>query len=132
MTLKLTYEQAKADLEALAAERPDYVYEAPEKEEEDEAPICMYFHENAPSCIVGHVMARHGMTQDQLTSFENAGTAVYGLFANDTLQVDRKTGVMLSRAQAMQDQGSTWGDSVAEAIEYDPDGALNQDYGFRA
>lgn len=111
--ITLTDEQVLADLAAVIAGREDYVYT------EENGPNCAYFDGNQPSCIVGHVLARHGVTladiQDDVA--DHNGDTVHTLAADGLLICSQAAEVALSMAQMMQDTGHTWGEAFAAAEE---------------
>lgn len=112
MTLSLDYDTALESLRAVAAERPDFVYN-PDGEAE-----CIYFKsDGTPSCLVGQVLAQNGATASALRPFNNYG--VDGLVACGILDVDDMTRRALTAAQSAQDGGRTWAEAVhrAEAVQ---------------
>lgn len=126
--LTLTLDEAIADVRAVIDEYgADYRYESDSGE-------CMYFEledpaGKAPSCIVGHVFARHGLKRDDLAvepRYEthetnrkidlNEGISVTSLVSNHLLAVDDDTHQFLSNLQANQDSGISWGESFEIAL----------------
>lgn len=107
--MKITYEQVKVSLERLASERPDYVYmEAPND--------YRYFNvDGTPSCIVGYVLAEHGVAaMDYADKLNRVG--IYRAVEEMDLDMDLRTVRMLSKVQASQDDGVSWGDVVESVL----------------
>jgi hypothetical protein len=114
--LTLTYDEALADLKALVEEKgEDYIYQT------DPESGCLYFHDKErPGCIVGHVMAKHGIKQDDLVHGSadwNFNKSVHGLFKDGFLDIDERTGYLLAIAQTLQDDHTPWGQAVSVAVE---------------
>lgn len=118
MTLELTYDEVVADLRALAAERPDYTYNAYEDGDDGS---CIYFHhDGTPSCIVGHVLAKHGVTLEDVGSAND--DVVEKLVTGGIISGDSAAMGVLDRAQGAQDSGRRWADAVEFGIlGKDPD-----------
>lgn len=107
----ITYDEAVADLMAVVEGREGYVYEPD--------PFCMYFNpDGSPSCIVGHVLVRHGITALQV------GTLNYSrakrLSAEGVLDVDDRAENLLESVQGMQDKGIPWGEALTAALRTHP------------
>ncbi len=121
--IDIDFDTAVTQLNALADNRPTFIYEAPD------GVNCVYFADGTPSCIVGHVIANLGGSHDDLklawhTEDPDAGeldlndeSAVGDLVRHGVLNADEKTEDLLSRVQGKQDTGIPWGRAVAEAIE---------------
>jgi hypothetical protein len=114
MTTTLTLEQVVADLRQIAHDQPDHVCPYLGSET-DRTMTCAYFAEGQPSCIVGHILARHGITQDDLGPL-NHGADVSDLVMNEIIDIDLWTEDLLLVAQQEQDAGSPWGRAVQEAL----------------
>lgn len=103
---------------AVQAKGEDYIY-TPVGED----PKCVYVHDGKPSCIVGRVLAGHGVPLERLVEFDVAGfgggitaSAVVDLLrAEGATVTDSDTGYYLSQLQDMQDHGRTWGHVLTEA-----------------
>jgi hypothetical protein len=99
-------------LREVVGERPDHVYMPPG----GEGTACRYVHRGKPSCLVGHVLARHGFTAEQLAALDDIVSALLlpqyfpGLVTEDAAQI-------LLYAQGMQDAGHTWGEALTAAEE---------------
>lgn len=98
------YEEAKQILTELVEEKgADYVYEFEE--------VCSYFVEGAPSCLVGHYLARKGFGPEDVIE----GTAATGLYL--LREAPDETLHLLGHAQRRQDEGDAWGVAVARAVK---------------
>jgi hypothetical protein len=99
--------------EIIAEHGEDYVYEAP-------GPSCMYVSDGRPSCIVGHVLTRHGV---DITSWEDENTNtgdIANLIDEGAVSASDDAHVFLMVLQRLQDQGHPWGharDVAAWAVE---------------
>lgn len=113
--LTITYDEAKADLLELADKWPERVYEAPSGQ-------CRYFTDAGnPSCIVGYVLAKHGIEVQQLVDAEgrllNENADVEMLRHAGLIACDDTAGALLLYAQGEQDNANPWGPAVAYAID---------------
>jgi hypothetical protein len=111
----IDYETILRDLDEIVKGREDYVYRRDHE-------FCVYKEPGgAPSCLVGHVLARHGLLD---AVFEHSTIAdpdcqnrdVMDAFTHDALQA-------LDVAQSVQDGGldphyNSWGHAVQAAREY--------------
>ena len=87
---------------------------------------CRYFHPETgePSCGVGQVFARKGLTASDIDSFENH-TAVRALILDrknegtSFVEMDGRTVDFLQVFQYAQDESRTWGESLAHALKID-------------
>lgn len=113
----LTFDRAvELAREVVAEFGKNYIYPASHKRAESESsvPSCVYVHEGHPSCLVGHILHRHGVDLDVLGNYEFTGAwVVAGKFA----AANPKTGYFLDAAQLSQDKGFTWGESVESAVK---------------
>lgn len=114
----LTYDRAvELAREVVAEFGQDYVYPEDHKVKEygdgDTNAQCVYVREDAPSCIVGQILYRHGVScaAMALEEFRNARHV-----ARELADADEKTRFFLSMAQDYQDKGKSWGESLAWAI----------------
>ena len=103
----LTAERALQLLREVVAERPGYVYEAPDSRG------CAYVDPatGEPSCLVGHVFIRAGWSAAELRRWNR--TAVSWLPSN--LAISEGARCMLDEAQQVQDSGWTWGEALLTA-----------------
>lgn len=104
--IRFTDEQVMTTLRAVVAERPDYVYEEIAGDDS-----CLYVHNGAPSCLVGHVLFRLGLPLDVLS--ENEGGSP-GMSVRE-FGISHRAADVLDIAQARQDVGESWGDALAAA-----------------
>ena len=106
-----TFDEVVAEVKAIADERPDYIYPYSFNEE-----VCMYFSDGQPSCIVGHWLARRGVTVDDIRPFNTgAGPSVFRSLGIANL--DSATVHFLSNVQAAQDTGTPWGEAFAKGLD---------------
>lgn len=125
--LKIEYDVAKAELQKLADERPDYIYAndpiLPSK--------CVYGWANEPACIMGHLLYRLDIdTFIRVTALFNTRT-IENVITAGVIDCDAKTETLLSRTQANQDACIPWGDAVRSGIHTTENGlAVNESYVF--
>ena len=136
-TVRLTAAEVAADLRALAAERPDYTYASPivlgEWYDDDEdahrtglhvLDTCHYFHPQTgePSCIVGHVLARHGVQLEQVARWNEDVklTEMLSVGPEVGIVMEGSAATMLQRAQDAQDHGTPWAEAVTTALQLAP------------
>jgi hypothetical protein len=112
LPIRLTAHEAEAQLELIVRQKgEDYKY--PHKEK------CVYYEpDGAPSCILGHLLHKHGVTRDDLTQHRvNNSAAAGSLFAGSIIApTDPKEAdalrALLSEAQSYQDAGNPWGQAL--------------------
>lgn len=109
---KLTYERAvELAREVVAEFGEDYVYPESVKVVENEGtpPQCLYVHEDKPSCLVGQILHKYGVSLAvlSLNEFRNARVVSWQLAG-----ADDKARFFLSSAQESQDKGESWGTAV--------------------
>lgn len=131
--LELFREMVVAELQALAAERPDYVYLQPVLgvlPNGDPDTRCAYFDpvDKTPSCVIGHLLARHGVGADDLVLSEpveykgmrytdlNTDAGVRVLAHAGVIEIDRLGVEILEDVQVAQDCGIPWGQAVQSAL----------------
>lgn len=122
----ITDETLIAEIMKLAAESPDFVYEAPAHmtREYEYTTECFYVHtdpdgddaKNAPGCIVGQALHRLGVPLSVLEQYEHVGAGT--LVSEITPNVGAVGESFARRAQLNQDEGKTWRDAVDHATEY--------------
>ena len=89
------------DVKELAREHPDKTAE------------CVYFLEGEPCCIVGHALAKRGITaKDAIEGDYNYGVAVTALPDYGVIEDDFRALVRLSEVQDLQDYGKPWGEAI--------------------
>jgi len=129
-----------AEVRRLAAEKPDYVYEQPERASLDgefygvesvfDLNTCLYVHKPAdsaeatPGCLFGHAFLNLGYTVDQVKRCDrdlDASEAIRTLVGDGDLgtseEIERKLS-WANSAQSGQDGGATWEGAVAHADEF--------------
>lgn len=94
----------------------DYVYGRANSEVSLIPDDCRYELDGHPSCLVGHVLHRAGVTISQLLDLDTHGTSP-GEFSGMGLDVTDEAGELLGRAQGMQDLGVPWGRCLQVARE---------------
>jgi hypothetical protein len=113
--IELTYSKTVAILDSLVAEfGEDYVYKRPAGGD------CVYVHDGAPSCIVGHLLARVGVPLERLSEADraayggglSAGVLLNVLSDEGVLRYDHDVSTLLADVQYYQDGGRTWKESV--------------------
>lgn len=96
----------------------DYIYSK-------EDGVCVYVHDGAPSCFVGHVLHRAGVPLERLEKADTASwgggmgadSLIRGLTEEGALATPDSTRSFLSAAQTEQDNGSTWGEALGAALK---------------
>lgn len=103
-------------LEEQVAGHEDFVYSPPTKNSLDE-PICLYVHDDTPSCLVGRVLHAAGVTLEELAVLdEQALSAIaLGLEPFSSVEVTVSGASVLANAQRAQDGGETWGAALEQA-----------------
>lgn len=116
-SIEITRDEARALLAEVVAEKGgDYVYPRANMSDSDgNSALCVYFEpDGSPSCIVGHLLARKGITLSTLGDDSNQ-VGVSSLVDDGILACDKITADALYEAQASQDGGDTWGEALADA-----------------
>jgi hypothetical protein len=110
-SLTLSFNEVVGDLLEIIEEKgSDYRYEKP-----GGSTHCQYFRGLQPGCIVGHLLAKHGVTYETLGSTNNS-KAVSELVDCYVLNIDDKTRAFLVDVQSSQDNGNSWGRAMDLAI----------------
>lgn len=121
----ITYDDAVTTLRTIADSRPDFIYNA---SDDGELGSCVYFRDGQPSCILGQLLARHGVTPDELTTYVPVsgeyvgmaganGTVIRRLVDWGVVEVDsQRTLDLLIKVQRNQDRGSAWLAAVESAV----------------
>lgn len=119
LTLDRAVELAR---EVVAEFGEDYVYPESHKrlqwEDEPESPSnpmsCVYVHEGKPSCIVGHILHRHGVEIEAMKNHEfDSACPVSGATTN----AEGTARFFLREMQEHQDKGKPWGESLEFGLE---------------
>ena len=106
--------------EVVYSKGPDYVYKRVESHGLGGA--CVNFHNGEPSCIVGHVFAMLGLTQEAAELVGVAGTSIASvscLYLNRSdfeWEFTDQAVCLLALAQDYQDSACSWGQAL-EACE---------------
>lgn len=124
MTIKIGYEQARDLLELAVAERgTDYIYQKPQVSSDDCDDLfstCAYFTQGGqPSCMVGDMLSRLGVTKETLDEAEGENNNLVGVVAlwyTGLIECDWPTLVLLWKAQQYQDEEEPWGISLKSAL----------------
>lgn len=142
--VEITLDEAKQFLaEAVKAKGKRHIYDLVNNPDTG-TQSCAYFDPatKAPSCIVGHVLDRKGITHDTLDGrARNLYADVAGLIDAEIIKVDNETHALLSIAQEKQDDRTPWGKAVEAALkgyeeraeEYETEGRdddTSEDYWF--
>lgn len=93
----------------------DHKYAVPE-----DYGVCVYFAaengEFEPSCLVGHILARYGITYKQLDSRDCNTSNIVTVFGQGYVKGDERTRAFLADLQAAQDAGDSWGRALVSAL----------------
>lgn len=119
---KITEQMLIDSLYEIVAKNPDYVYD-----DRDSEGFCRYFNdEGAPSCVVGHVIAQHGITAEQIEHVKYSGAAAVIRVTTEALLSARGV-TLFSSVQAWQDAGTPWGEALenAETLAKQGSGSIN-------
>jgi hypothetical protein len=92
-------------LREVAAGRPDYAYEPP-----GDGVECLYVHNGAPSCLVGHALHRLGVPLGALYVIKPSDELIPQLF----IEVGADVNVAVWNVQTAQDNGAPWGEAIME------------------
>jgi len=98
------------DLNDIASKNPDYIYKQPS------SVGCSYFDEGTPSCIVGHMFAKHGIADSQLPrSLNYRRIDLLPDSVPEVVSFDKLALAYVTEVQGNQDTGMPWGESVKVA-----------------
>lgn len=111
--IQIDAELALKHLQALADENPNYQYKSPEG-----VGACVYwtpsrFGQRIPSCIVGHVFDKLGVLDQIPAELVSAAVSRIPIKSDNPMLV-----TVLREAQAHQDAGVPWSESVRKAMRY--------------
>lgn len=116
-----------ADVRAVAAERPDHIYEKPNVGSDIEnARTCVYVWNGKPSCLIGQGLWRGGLIDALFADEEMNYEGILHLADSDwwtnikeyASLSDREV-AWLRDAQRVQDAGEPWGAAIVEADTQD-------------
>jgi hypothetical protein len=115
----LTYDRAvELAREVVAEFGEDYLYPEDHKRgeiERDGISSCVYVHDGKPSCLVGQILHKHGVSLEDLAANEFQGAwSVSERYAG----ADYHAKFFLDVAQGKQDSGMSWGEAVRLAVEH--------------
>lgn len=80
-------------------------------------PMCAYYVEGHPQCIVGHVLAAYGYDEDWFLSRPGSFTMpIYRLVGEYGLPFSAQAVTILGAAQCVQDSGECWGRAYRAAL----------------
>ncbi len=118
--IEITDEKALATLREVVAERPEYIYSAPNHMKEDERDAsCFYVHTDedgsivSAGCAIGVVLHRLGVPLEALVKEE--GCRAYGVVARLFPKLSQRTYQRFNDMQMCQDDGDRWGLAYAKA-----------------
>lgn len=118
--IHLTLPQVIALTEEIIAEKgSDYIYKKDERSNNMNPVTCAYVENGVPSCIVGHVLAATGLTDEQLLELEvSQYNDEMGVTLLDFLDCDDLTLSFLHSLQYAQDIGQEWGQAYLVALRH--------------
>lgn len=104
LTLDRAQQLAREVVEEFGA---DYVYPEEHRQFCAGVKMCVYVHDGKPSCLVGQILARHGVpvVDMALMEFRGAFKVTQDLVPGTPLDTLR----FLDRIQGQQDEGWSWG-----------------------
>lgn len=112
--MNLTLEQAILDFVDIIKGKEDFVYEIwPESES------CVYFYENAPSCIVGHLLDKYDVqisSEHELNVFEIGNPKFLEYLSDKGFDIDQRALDLLKVIQDFQDEGIAWQEAFHRAL----------------
>lgn len=113
----LTLDRAKELAEEVVTEfGKGYIYPESHKKHfpGNQVASCMYVHDEKPSCLVGQILHRHGVSLEILKTYENIGA--YRVTGEVTSTEDPDVLGFLSALQSRQDDGNSWGSALEGAL----------------
>lgn len=119
---KIHRRQAVAEVAQIIAARPDHIYAAPKRTEDDATqPGCLYAHEAGPGCIIGQwLYTFHGFDLDKLRRLDGQGSImelVSGDFNALPFQLTSRALTFLRGVQYHQDKRESWSAALWKALE---------------
>jgi len=122
--ITLDYETVVEDVQEIVAGNEDYIYVNPHGEIAgvDKGLACYYFSPETgePSCIVGHLFAKHGIKYEDIKD-SNTGFIMNAEREGNFL-IDPPALSFLERVQEYQDTGSTWAVSLQKGLSFEHGG----------
>ncbi len=116
--IKIDYDTAVKDVEEIIKGREDYIYVNPFGQEANlkNQIDCMYFDPETtqPSCIVGHVFAKHGLTLEDISEANDNCIMDAADYGNMNIQPTAR--LFLEEIQRNQDVGVPWGLAYKNAL----------------
>lgn len=110
---EISTSELEAEVRAVAAEHPDFVYEMPLIDGVNNG--CVYFDEDgSPSCLIGQGLARLGFNAEDFSHDGNNGMAIDDLLSHWNL-ASLSESRWLSDVQMIQDDGENWSYAVRAA-----------------
>ena len=111
----LTLDRAKElAAEVLAEFGEDYKYPEDHRQFNAGVKMCVYVHDGKPSCLVGQILHRYGVstTELALNEFRSAHNVTYDLVPGTSPEVLK----FLEEIQGEQDEKKTWGEAVEHGL----------------
>lgn len=114
--MQITKPKAKQLLRDVVHGNESYVYHS-----EDHGDRCVYEYDGKPSCVVGHVLYRAGVTVEVLAELD--ALFYSALLDDDPVDMLKEAGLtmtkparnLLAMMQTRQDHGHSWGSALAVA-----------------
>lgn len=123
-TKHITDVEIRDALRAVVAEKPDYIYRAPQHMNPANEGTCYYVHTEdddeedlTPGCLVGCVLDRLGIPLESLR--EHEGDSADSVVSSYLPQASKRTLNVLYEAQNFQDRRQTWAVALREAEGFD-------------
>lgn len=98
-------EEVKSDLKRIVKGREDYEYQIPEDAEE-----CVYMHKAKPSCLIGHLLSKHGLLSPVYD--EEPSNGIENIINKYNLPYTKEASAYMDDVQQRQDLGFTWGEAI--------------------
>lgn len=114
--MQITKPKAKQLLRDVVRGNESYVYRS-----EDHGDRCVYEYDGKPSCVVGQVLYRAGVSIDVLAELDDLDYSSF--MDDDPVDVLKEAGLTMTKparnllvmVQTRQDQGISWGSALAVA-----------------
>lgn len=112
----LTLDRAKELAQEVVTEfGADYKYPIEHKRDDGLKLSCVYVHDGKPSCLVGQILYRHGVSLESLAQYEFSGA---GVMTYQVTEAENDAVAFLDVMQYYQDSGQTWGNALEAGLEY--------------